>query len=588
MVCFLADHPLRLIPEDSLRNIIEYAKSYPTISEYKIFPALQAFFKCLNEGSPSSYPLSIFGYDGGLFEYDEIIDNSKTKISDRLFTKSYDFNDHQFEGVIGFYILNFYQELSPHLLGRLFESSISDQDLVLNKIHSGEKIDNLQGELGIVYTREVLASFASESVLKEMFQDLRQQSRNEIIIKYGLKEPINFNKKQILDYWELYLEKILNLKILDLAVGSGAFLVECFYHLNKEAHKAYQMTAVRRKGLDRWLKIDSDILRNCLYGKDIMSEAISISKLSLWLASAKLKVKFPKFTSNFIVGDSLDEPTHFKEELEIIDGFQQFDIIIGNPPWGATISEEAKTFLEQIGLKSSERDTYELFIHIALKHLKQNGRLCFILPHTLLYPEKKETRRFLIKNTTLEKWHYLGSDWFGRAIRMNTTMLQLKNLPPESESKYISMTLVDDDRKQAINGDKNLIQFEQVYSYNIPQKRSFADEENVEVELFRYIDDDLIMDKMEENSLSLMEICDRGRGVEMNKKGEIYQCPSCFKWDVPPRKKKGEEIGELEKTCSHCNNSYKLKESLSSKEIVGENQISDNSVLYIDGDSFNL
>lgn len=586
LVCFMSDHPQRLLPKGILQDVIDGAQSYPTLRTDKIFLALKDFFKCINVGSPKNYLYQIFGYDGSLFAFDDIID--KVELPDSLFEKEYDLNGKKVSGIFGFRAIDFYYEFSPHLLGRLFEHSINDQEEMFRNISIRGKdiLDsfNLQRELGVIYTREVLANFAAQCVLSDTFNEIRDDLLETIFSKKSFSE---LNADEEGKFWKSYMEKLLNIKILDLAVGSGAFLVACYNILRREIANAFEMQKLGLKGLQKYFKTwESSLLDKCLHGKDIMPDAISIAKLALWIASIHKDVPLKDFKKNFVVGDSLDKPISFDSNLDAEGGNQQFDIVIGNPPWGAEINESAlnymKTWLHEVD-DITKLDSYELFIHTALRFLKKGGRLCYILPHTLLYPEKEETRRYVVDNFQIERWHYLGSDWFGPDIRMNTTLLQLKKEKATHESTYHSMTLVGEDRRNAINGRIDLTQLEKSYSYSIPQERS-QKSPSASVELFRYVEDDPILSKMESKSVELSILCDRGRGVELNKAGIIVQCPICGKWIPPPTPTKDKPKEEWLKKCNYCSHEFLWKQALSTDCIVSEEGKYD--VPYIDGDSF--
>ncbi|MEX2757021.1 MAG: N-6 DNA methylase, partial [Candidatus Sigynarchaeota archaeon] len=456
-------------------------------------------------------------------------------------------------------------------------------------------------------------------MLNATFDEFRKESIETI--KPGAKDISELDDSQRLRCWDDYLQKLLKLKILDLAAGSGAFLVECYKILIDEVEKYYDLTKPLRTKIDSktvktFYDLRTHVLNECLFGKDILNEAISVAKLSLWYITAKKNVKFPELESTMLHTDSLGKPENFKANLEMDDDYQQFDIIVGNPPWGATVHDSSLGYLKQLfpELDIKNMDSFELFLLVALKHLKVGGRISYVLPYSILYPEKKQIRRILLSNTTIERWDSLGAEWFGTEIRMNTVVLQLKKqIPCENPLKYIlnqmfnfklfkfekseipsysSFTLVGEERKQAIQGKIDLQQFE-IYSFPVSQARSLYSEET-EVELFRYERDDEIMQKMESNSLQIRDVCDSYRGVEMNKNGDIIQCPSCFKWDVPPRKQKGRDLDGMQKECKHCKGKFLVKNAYASTSIIKSYNsknwcnvfLKTNERLYLDGDSF--
>jgi len=265
--------------------------------------------------------------------------------------------------------------------------------------------------------------------------------------------------------------------------------------------------------------------------------------------------------------------------------YEKYDLVIGNPPWGAELSDAAKEYIStEFKISNIENyDSYELFLFVAMRYLKKGGRLCYILPHTLLYPDKEKTRKILINNYKIEKWHYLGAEWFGSDIRMNTIMLQLKNDEPDEDNKFKSMLLIDEERKKAIKGTLNLSQLENAYSFDIPQRRSINDPNSL-VELFRSDSDDPILERMDRMSTNLSLLCNRGRGVELNKAGVVVQCPACGKWLPPPRTKKNVPNDQLEKECAFCDHTFTWRESLGTNTIVSDNS-TEFDTLFIDGDS---
>jgi uncharacterized protein YbaR (Trm112 family) len=310
-----------------------------------------------------------------------------------------------------------------------------------------------------------------------------------------------------------------------------------------------------------------------------LQEAVEISKLSVWLRSARKDTSLAVLTGNFETKDALDGEIDFKE-ADDPTGFEDFDLVIGNPPWGGEIRPEADAWLEEefSEFDVQNLDTYELFLLTALKYVKPGGRLAFVLPHTLVNPDHEIVRTHLLENYTFERYHMLGADWFGPEIRMNTTTLQVRDDPPGEESTIRSMTLVDEDRRRAINGELSLSQLESAYAFDIPQKRCT---DSGEIEPFRYIEDDEILGKMESNSIPLGAFCESHRGVELNKAGHIIQCPACGVWIPPPR---GRDP-DTEKDCPRCETEFKYQERLGEEHIVSDDP-ADGDVKWMDGDSF--
>lgn len=582
VTCFFSDHPARLLPQNILKNILEHGKGLPVLNKNKIYPLLRALFTCIDQGSPEEYPFDIFGYNGGLFAHDPILDNNI--LPDSLFNKKYKIGNRIIEGIFGFHVFDFHSDLNEHLLGKIFEETISD----LEQIHTNISKDvgpfygiETRKNYGLFFTREVLTDYVAKCAIDDLLKDKRNK-----VHKFVKKQKENDNEYREKLFLEKYLKEILNVKIADIACGSGAFLVSCFNHLRREIQNIFDKLSFYKNGqltLKSFTESETKVIEQCVYGNDIMHEAVEISKLSMWIRSARRKQSLGMLTGTFASENALTGEINFSHNGQSI-GFSHFDLIIGNPPWGARISDEAKEWTENTFSKFDTKslDSYELFILTALKYLKNGGRLAYVLPHSLLLPDHKLIRKFLLENFTLERYHNLGAEWFGSGIRMNTTILQIKNMIPDKRNKFKSMTLVDRDRKKAIEGKLNLSQIEAAYSFKIPQQRCI---DSGEIELFRYERDDEIMKIMDRHSIPLGALCKSHRGIELNKEGHIIQCPSCGLWTPPSAKRKGGTFKK--KTCDHCGTEFEIENSISQKYIVVDD-ISNGDEYYIDGDSFGV
>ncbi len=86
------------------------------------------------------------------------------------------------------------------------------------------------------------------------------------------------------------LKKLLSLKVLDPAMGSGHFLVEATDYIAREIIHAKEIA--RHEELESEEIAENDIhwarrevVRNCIYGVDLNPMAVELAKLSLWLTT---------------------------------------------------------------------------------------------------------------------------------------------------------------------------------------------------------------------------------------------------------------------------------------------------------------
>jgi len=154
------------------------------------------------------------------------------------------------------------------------------------------------------------------------------KSLTESVVKETL-EPIVYvgpTEGKPRDEWELKSpEELLDLKICDPAMGSGAFLVQVCRWLAERVCEAWsdaeqKGTFINAKGFftsdeseelipkdseDRLILAKRLISERCLYGVDINPLAIELAKLSIWLVTLSKDRPFGFLDHNFKSGDSL-------------------------------------------------------------------------------------------------------------------------------------------------------------------------------------------------------------------------------------------------------------------------------------------
>jgi hypothetical protein len=103
-------------------------------------------------------------------------------------------------------------------------------------------------------------------------------------------------------------EQILALKVADIAVGSGAFLVETCRQLAEVlvvAWHHHDCTPPIPPGEDEVLLAKRTVAQKCLYGVDRNPMAVDLTKLSLWLATLAKHHPFTFLDHCILCGDSL-------------------------------------------------------------------------------------------------------------------------------------------------------------------------------------------------------------------------------------------------------------------------------------------
>ncbi|MGD9569432.1 MAG: Eco57I restriction-modification methylase domain-containing protein [Sedimentibacter sp.] len=211
--------------------------------------------------------------------------------------------------------------------------------------------------------------------------------------------------------------EIKQLKIADIACGSGIFLEEAYNFFIQycvewyQAHQPERLIDISNGRKKLPLEDKKSILLSCIYGIDIDIHAVEVAKFSLLIKliedettpSVESSIPIlPNLNNNIAYGNSLISNKEISstrlntEELikivpfdwQTINNGNPFDAIIGNPPYVNTEGMHdllpAKEFiLYKKHYKTSYKqfDKYFLFVERALHKVKNNGYVCYIIPN---------------------------------------------------------------------------------------------------------------------------------------------------------------------------------------------------------------
>ena len=102
-------------------------------------------------------------------------------------------------------------------------------------------------------------------------------------------------------------DRILELKIADIACGSGAFLVAAARYLGARLVEAWtrEETTAGMTPAELELHAIRTVIARCLYGADINEMAVEMCKLSLWLVSLDPRLPFSFVDDKILHGNSL-------------------------------------------------------------------------------------------------------------------------------------------------------------------------------------------------------------------------------------------------------------------------------------------
>ncbi len=410
-VCFCED--FGILPYFTFRGLLKNVKEDRfNRSDSKIYERVKALFDAINSGYPEE---NINKFNGGLFADDEILDGLMIK-------------DAVLEHVIELERYDFASDLNVNILGHIFEQSVTDMEELKAEI-AGQSFDRKKGKRkkeGIFYTPEYITRYIVDEAVGGWLADRKSeigfdrlpeltQTDYDSVKKSSRKKKSSKNIDLHIQALEAYREKLRNIRVLDPACGSGAFLNQVFDFLYKEGQKVNSEIAMLKRGQREVFDLDKDILTNNIFGVDLNDESAEITKLSLWLKTANRNKELTTLDANIKCGNSLiDDPAvagekafDWNAEFPEIMKNGGFDVVVGNPPYvqSHSLSENQKDFFyKNYETAEYQINTFGLFIEKSIKILKGKAYYSLIIPNYWLstrYDEK--LRKFVfIKNHATE------------------------------------------------------------------------------------------------------------------------------------------------------------------------------------------
>ena len=416
-----------LLPRNSYESVIvKKGKEY-----LGIFEMFKTFSNWINSGNKQ---FNINRYNGGLFKEDMDLDG--LLIEDAVF--------EELEKIAQY---DFSEQVNEHILGHIFEQSITDLEEIKSSLQNKE-YDQKEGKrkkTGVFYTPKHITRHIVETTIGNWLEDKKAElGYYELpeIKEFWTTKGLSSNAKKHLEFWKKYRDAVKNMKIIDPACGSGAFLIEAFDYLMKiSEYIKEQIASFNISGSYSLTEdITKSILLNNIYGVDLSAESVEITKLALWLKTADPSRPLENLDENIKHGNSvvddkqIDENFAFnwKEEFREIFENGGFDIVIGNPPYVRQESiKEIKPHLQKnYAVYTGVADLYCYFYELGYKLLKKDsGYLGFITSNKWFRAKYGQNlRQFLLENTEiLEIIDYNGIKIFdGATVDSNIIVFKAK------------------------------------------------------------------------------------------------------------------------------------------------------------------
>jgi len=262
-------------------------------------------------------------------------------------------------GKKGYYEYDF-KVMPPDVLGTVYENYLAHRLSQSKKGVTVAKDAKKRKEQGVYYTPSFIVDYIIENALGPVLDKCKT------------------------------MEDLKKIKILDPACGSGSFLIKALEMINKK----YLEFGAGNNELRKYF-----ILTQNIYGVDIDSQAVEITRLNLLINALSRRMELPPLTHNIKNGNSLisgtDEelekyfgknfrdkkPFNWKEEFPEVFKQGGFDVIIGNPPYiKEDVNRNAFDALHNNPYYQGKMDIWTMFGCIAIDLLKKGGILSFIAP----------------------------------------------------------------------------------------------------------------------------------------------------------------------------------------------------------------
>lgn len=398
-----------LLPRETLK---ETFKAKNPFAPQPVWANFKGLFKAINIGAPE---LKIPAYNGGLFASNPLLD-------------AIELDDVLCEGFMSIGGYDFDSEVSVNILGHIFEQSISDIEEIKMAVVGKAAPKKVKRKTdGIFYTPPTITRYMVENAVGGWLNERKNEIgfahlpeltdadyKTITVLKAG-QVRYNKNIEAHIKAWEAYDKVLRQIRIIDPACGSGAFLNEAFDYLHREGQAINSQLTTLNGGQLHLFRWDTHILKENLFGVDINAESVEITKLSLWLKTANRAEKLTHLDANIQCGNSLVDDADLVGEaafdwhtrFEKVNKLGGFDVVIGNPPYvlsrDNTLDQIKDYVRSKYVLHDDKINLYILFIEKSLEILKKNGFLSFVIPNSFLGIESaRKTREHLVRYTQLQ------------------------------------------------------------------------------------------------------------------------------------------------------------------------------------------
>ena len=376
----------------------------------------------------------------------------------------------------------FERTIGLYTLGRIFEQSITELEFMEAKADGRASLSELSKRKrdGVYYTPEWVTSYIVEETIGARLAEIRQELAMDPAPEFTEDELARYRKaraattakkasskkrvptqdkrfkaervEQYMAALDRFGAALDDIKVVDPACGSGAFLIQALDRLVNErrwlAAERQRMSGTSTPELIDIDAVTKAVLANNIYGVDINEESIEITRLALWLHTALPDRPLSSLDNNIRCGNSLINRQFYKfkqeklftedqrERINVFDwekafpevfsrpnGKSGFDCVIGNPPYvklqhfrrvlpdvAEYLVEATSSVAGGVGplyasTQTGNFDLYLPFIEKGVGLLNEHGQMGFIAPSVWLSSDYgRGLRGFMQASKRLDRW----------------------------------------------------------------------------------------------------------------------------------------------------------------------------------------
>jgi len=311
------------------------------------------------------------------------------------------------------------------------KNKITDKHLKnLHKLFSGFDMRNPeQSVLDCPYDFEIIPIELISNIYEAFLQDNNSKKNQKAI--YTPLFLVDYILNNTLDK---KLKNNTSCKVLDPSCGSGVFLVESLRRIiDKNLELKSKLTPNDLK----------EILTSNIYGIDIDKDAIQMTILSIQLTLFDyLDIKEIK---HFKMPQLLNK-NFFNDDFFNLDGLfnslNDFDLIVGNPPWGSKQKSHIE-YCKEKKLHISNKQIAQSFLLRVNDFMNESTDVALIVTSKILYNfNDLKFRKYFLKNfnlTEVLEFSSIRREIFNNAIGPGSILFYNSNMANCGDIKHISL-----------------------------------------------------------------------------------------------------------------------------------------------------